>query len=469
MFEMLRLLMKEEWRTHSSVFGGAMFSLFPVVIALFTFGFSLFIPMFETIITLETMYLGINYLGLLFGFTVGSFALLGREVMNRRFGHTSTIAYSSRTLPVSEKRIFFNVVLNDIIFYSVLYIIPFFTALSAASFFTGAMPVFQPFLIASVFLSFLMGLSASFFLSTVYVRSPKAFSFFMLAVFGALVAGGFAFSSGMLMMLPSFSFFVWQDIPSLAYSGILIIVPFSLSVAFAKIEFSEKVRHVRGRLLNLTGMLGRVFSDPVFVAKDMLDLSRSEGGIGKVFFSLIFPLVLIWAMLFIFSGLFALSDNALFLIFSVLVGALSSTMYNWLTEFDDFSSYSFLPMKASHVMAGKLKGYALLNISSLAVVIAASFLGNALFSLHFGLLVFFSLSAYTVSVTILLAGLKPNIVIYSAKTFSLYTLMISPVMILCIMVSMAAPVWLIAVPVALLPVSALILKKSFSKWDSEEL
>jgi hypothetical protein len=465
MFEILRLLVREEWRRNSSLFGGPMFSLFPFLIALFTFGFAMFLPMFETIIPLGYIYLLINYIGLLCGVSVGAIAFMGREIMNRRFGQFGMVAYSSRTLPVSERRIFLNVILNEVIFYTILFGLPFFAGLSAASAFTLAMPVFHPLLVSSVFLSFLTGFSAALLLSTVYIRSSRVFSLGLLVIFIGMVAGGFAWSTDVFALLPSFTFFASPGLLSLAYSLVAILVPFSLSLVLLRVDYRERVRHVRNRISGLSDSLGRLFREPAFVSKDMLDLSRSEGGLGKVYFSLAFPLILIWAMLFIFSGLFSLPGSGVFLIFSVLVGALSSSMYNWLTEFDDFSMYSFLPVKVSDVMMSKLKGYVLLNVASLVIVIGAAVLGNALASIHYGIALFLSVSAYTVSVTMFLSGLRSNR-IFSGRTFAAYLLMISPVMVLCILLSITYPLPLLALPFVLIPASVILVRRSFRKWDA---
>jgi hypothetical protein len=443
-----------------------MFLLFPFIIALFTFGLSLFLPMFEAITPLSSMYLLINCLAIIFGVSVGAFALMGREMMNRRFGQVSSIAYSSRSLPVSERSILSNVIMNDIIFYSVLFIIPFFAGLSAASAFTGAMPLFYPLLIASVFLSFLTGISASFFLSTLYIRSAKIFSSAFLIAFLLTAISGYSLNKNVFSLIPSIAFFDNPNVFTLGYSLAAILILSGLSIAFAKIEYNEKVRHVKNSLTGLSLKFDRVFREPDFMAKDMLDLNRSGGGLGKVFFSLLFPLILIWALLYIFSGLFLLTNEAIFLIFSVLVGALSSSMYNWLTEFDDFSYYSFLPVKVSTLIVGKLEGYILLNVSSLIIVIGAAILGNVLSSLYLGLLVFVSISAYTVAVTMLLLGLKSNR-IFSGRTFVAYTLMISPVMVFSMMLSMLYPLVLIGLPFVLVPISIAVMKRGFRKWDSQ--
>jgi hypothetical protein len=237
-------------------------------------------------------------------------------------------------------------------------------------------------------------------------------------------------------------------------------------MAFMRIEFPSGVKSVRSRVAPLSESLGRLFSNPHFVAKDMLDLQRSEGGIGKVFFSFLIPLAMIWAMLFIFSGSFSLSPDSLFLVFCVLVGALSSTMYNWLTEFDGFSSYSFLPVRVSDVIKGKLRGYALLNLFSAAAVAAfALWNGNAA-ALPLGLAAFVSVSVYTLSFTVYLGGLRPNVLIYSARTFLAYVGAAAPAMIVSIVASIGYPPALAAIALVMLPASFFVTRRSFSRWDS---
>lgn len=469
MFEILKSMVKEEWRLHSSIFGSVMFGLFPVLIAAFTFGFSVFIPLFEAVISLRDMYMLLHYCSLLVGVSIGAFAMFGREVMNRRFGQASMVAYSSRTLPVSERRIMLNVVANDIIFYFLLYIIPFFVGFSGAAMVTSAVPAFSLLLLATITMSFLIGMSVVFFMSTIYVHSGRFFVSLMVVGGAAMVLGGnLMFGLDLLHALPSLEFFYSGSLDSLFHSLLLIIAPSVLSLAFLRIEAPQRARHVQNSLDGLSRKLGRLFDDPHLVSKDFLDLQRSEGGIGKIFFSFIFPLILIWAMLFILSGLFYVSQAVIFLAFSVLVGALSSSIYNWLTEFDVFSSYAFLPVRVSDVIRGKLKGYLILDCGSIAVIAAAAGLTGQICYLPLGLFTFAIISAYSVSVTVYLAGLSPNVLIYSAKTFLGYSAAIVPCLVLAIITSLVNPVLLLIAMPPFLPLSFLLMRKSYPKWDSRD-
>ena len=76
-----------------------------------------------------------NYLML--GLMVGAFGLLGNEVMNRRFGQASLLAYSARTLPLTPRYIFTIFVLKDTLYYFFLWIFPL-----GAGFFIGTPALF---------------------------------------------------------------------------------------------------------------------------------------------------------------------------------------------------------------------------------------------------------------------------------------------------------------------------------------
>ena len=177
MFDIFKSMIKEEWRMHSSLFGRSAFSLFPVFVFLFTFFVSLVLPVFREIITDAQIALGMHYFFLLVGAMVGTFGVMGREFMNRRFGQASLIAYSSRVLPVSERFIFANFLGKDVVYYFVLYIVPFVAGFSLATKFISV-EYFGDFstlstLTLTLSLSFAIGISAVFFLSTVYAHSGK--------------------------------------------------------------------------------------------------------------------------------------------------------------------------------------------------------------------------------------------------------------------------------------------------------
>src|SRR5512136_1086992 len=193
MFDLFVAMVKEEWRVHSTMFGSLSFALFPFLIFGIAFMGSFLIPLVGR--TLPVGNLGIivhaNYLML--GLMVGGFGMLGNEVMNRRFGQASFLAYSARSLPLSEPYIFANFVIKDTVYYFFLWVFPFAFGYILASPFIHVPLASALFLLLTLTLSFLFGLCGIFFLSPVYSWSKPVFWAFLLLLgvgFGGIMASG---------------------------------------------------------------------------------------------------------------------------------------------------------------------------------------------------------------------------------------------------------------------------------------
>lgn len=465
----LSSMLKEEWRIHSTMFGSFMFALFPAMLVAFSFVASLFIPALENILPGRQIWTIAHYMFVLFGVSVGGFGLFGREVMNRRFGHASLIAYSARTLPVSEKEIFSNFFVKDLTYYFVLWVLPIAAGFAIATPFLGIRIDVAGILFVSLALSFMTGLSAIFLLSTIYAHSSKFFiSAFAVLSVAALAAGYSNFDA--IAFLPALSFF-FKPSWNVFFSSILIAsVPSIISLIYFKSDYPTNLRTFKNSFASMSNRLTMLkFANfakyPEFIAKDFLDLKRSEGGAGKIIFSFLFPVGLIWLMLF--AALEIMPAANFFVIFAILLGAISSMVYNWLTEFDLFSAYAFLPVRVTDVIKSKLASYAIINSISIAILIIAALKTDGLYYFIPALFSFLSVSSYSLAITVYLGGLYPNILLYNAKVFSEYILSISPVLLILIVLSMFNPLSLLACPV-LIPVSYRILKKSFAKWNTWE-
>lgn len=467
MFDIFKSMLKEEWRMHSNLFGNNGFSLFPVFIFLFTFFVSLVLPIFREIFTYSQIALGMHYLFLLLGGMVGAFGLMGREFMNRRFGQASLIAYSSRTLPVSERLIFTNFLVKDIVYYFVLYVLPFIAGFALAVAFVPAggfhFPVTLLILLLTLSLSFMIGLSLIFFLSTVYAHSGKLLTSGLLAGFSFLLFISGNLDSSSFYSLPSLSFFLLPSKNQLLLSSLLIIVPSALSLLFLKVEFPQAKKSFPNSFTRLCGEFGS-YRYAAFVAKDLLDLKRSEGGFGKLIFSFLLPAVLIW-MLLSALGTVLPALNTLIL-FSLVLGVLSSSMYNWLTEYDIFASYAFFPLKVSDMIRSKLNSYLFLSLVPLLLLVLLTLKKDPAVLLP-ALLLFIPISLYMVSILVYLTGLSPSINLYNGRTFALYTLSVMPLLLVNVVLSMFGPLYTL-VNLLLLPLSFYLLGQSFRKWDRIE-
>lgn len=464
MFDIFKNMFKEEWRLHSSLFGNSGFAFFPVFIFLFTFFVSLVLPVFREMVTDVQIAFGIHYFFLLMGAMIGAFGLMGREFMNRRFGQASLIAYSSRVLPVSERFIFANFLGKDIVYYFILYILPFVSGFSLAAkivpagIFSDSSTLLT--LVLTLSLSFAIGISIVFFLSTVYAHSGKISLLCLFIASSLLLHVSGNLNQYTLYSLPSLSFFLNPSNKYLLFSGVLIFVPSALSLIFLKIDFPQSQRSFSNSFSKICKFFGS-YRYAAFVAKDSLDLKRSEGGLGKIIFSFVLPLMLVWMLLSSLSRVIpALSTLTLF---ALVLGVLSSSMYNWLTEYDIFASYTFLPLKASDMIKSKLNSYLILNLLPLIILTFLALKNEPLFLIP-SLLLFLTISLYMVSVLVYLTGLSPSINLYNAKTFAFYTLSVVPLLMLNIVLSMFGPYY-IFMDILLVPFALYLLGKGFKKWD----
>jgi len=173
MFDLFTTMFKEEWRLHSTLFGSLNFALFPVLIFGIAFMGAFLLPFIRSVMDLSVLVFLMHGNFALLGIMVGSFGLMGKEIMNRRFGQASLIAYSARSLPVSEKRLFLNFVVKDIVYYFILWVLPFCMGFILAAPLLG-MSLYYPLLtLLTLTLSFLTGLCAVFLLSAGYSRSRQ--------------------------------------------------------------------------------------------------------------------------------------------------------------------------------------------------------------------------------------------------------------------------------------------------------
>lgn len=455
-------MMKEEWRIHSTIFGSAGFAFFPVVVGFFAFAGSLALPIFSDTLPYTAMALLALALFLLAGVMVGSFGTMGREFMNRRFGQASLVAYASRSLPVTERRIFATFLVKDTVYYILLYVLPFAVGFTAATPFIALDPALGLLALVSLALAFLTGLSAVCLLSTLYARSVRllAGAIAVLAIVGLAI-----FTAGATAVFPPYAFLLDPGPVPLALSLILILVPAAASVLLVTVDYPDRTKRFENRLDPLAERL-RAVGSAHFIAKDALDLLRSEGGAGKVIFSFLLPLGLVWVCLRILIRFIPGIDPLV--VFAVLLGVLSATIYNWTTEFDSFSSYTFLPVEVSEVIDGKLKSYALANLLPAAVLVLAAAISGGAGTLLPAFAAFLSVSAYTLAVTVFLCGLSPNVMLYSAGVFLRYILAISPVLLGLIFASILDPAYAFGSLLLLLP-AALLLSRGRRKWQAWEM
>lgn len=461
--EIFTAMVKEEWRMHASMFGGRLFVLFPLMLVCFAAVGTAFAAVLVSVIEPYTVAFIAHYSLLLFGVSVGAFGLLGREIMNRRFGQASLVAYSARSLPVSERHVMAAFYLKDVLYYMLLWILPLLAGLAVTA------PLLShgaavPRLLVSLPLSFLVGLAVVFFLSTLYVHSKTLLAAVLIggSILGLLLSRQWSIQPAAL--LPPFSFFLHPSPAPLVVSMLAIAALSVVSILFVTVEYPSRERHYATTLPSLAGRLS--VPHRWLVAKDFLDFVRSEGGVGKIIFGFGLPAGMVWLLFYVLAAFIPMLD---FLpVFALFLGIIASSMYNWLTEFDSFAGYAFLPVSVGTVIRGKIVSYLLLLLIPAGVLAGAALVSGQLGLLVPAICACVGMSLYALSATVYLMGLHPTVLIYNAKLFALYTAMTAPVAVLLLFLAALHP-WLLCTALLLVPFAWYIIRHAMQRWDRWEL
>ncbi len=455
-------LLREEWRIHSSIVGNASFALFAFIMLGLSLLFTFLAPIF---LGIRNVLVFVHYLFFVFGMSVGAFGLGGREFLNRRFGEINFLAYSSRTLPLSIRTIFANFVVKDIAYYLAFMLAPFTASLALSIKLAGAGLSESLLIFISLPVAFTLGLGISFFLSTLYSRAR------------IIVQSGLAILAGIIfVMLPAIinnnyyenillplNFYLNHSPDILISSIIIIAILITSSTLLFRFEHESKAKDY-STIFKKTKKHSII---KVFMIKDIIDLHRSEGSFGKVLFSFFIPLMIVEVMVQFLLKLFVINNNGLLLLFSVVIGVTASTIYNWLTEFDILDKYFILPVSDRMVITSKTALTLIIGIISgtLMVILSLMFLTATISILPLALLIFLSMFIYTTSVLIYLTGLNPNILLFDAKTFLKYIILLGPVIVILMYQSFSYPqgknvLNMIIITVAMISVSILIARSA---------
>ena len=459
--ELFMSMVTEEWRLHTTLFRNRYFIFFPLVIGVLTFIGAFFIPFFLRIISVDQLFLSAHYIFLLFGVSIGAFGLFGKEIMNRRFGQASLIAYSARSLPVGERAIFLAFFLKDILFYLFLWIIPIFVGLLLVSPFIGFSGLSVLVACGTFVLSFLMGLSLIFLLSTVYAHSSRLLGSILFSGLVAYLGLYYFIGFDVNFLLLAYSLYYSPSVMMLFVIVLFIFSSAVLSIVFVKIEYPKAQKVYYNHLKKL--MRRFAFSSYAqYLAKDFIDLKRSEGGLGKIIFTFLIPIAFTYLFLEVF--LEVIPEVKGIMIFAVFLGIVSASIYNMLTAFDTFNPYLFLPVKVSTILKSKIQSFLLFNLLSVVILVLAAVSMQQLSYLVPALLMFISICIYALAVTIYLTGLQPNVLMYNTKIFVPYLGLLGSVLFAVTFFSIINPDLMVVSPI-LLPIAYLLLRKSFTKWD----
>jgi hypothetical protein len=425
-------MVREEWRLHTELFGGARFAAFPFFVALVAAGTATFFALGNA--TADTLLGGLHLVVALLGLQVGTVGLVGRDALEDLLGDTTLLLYAARTLPVSFRRLMIAFVFKDVLYYAVLFILPLAVGVAPLAYF-GLVPwTTVPLVFLTAAGMFTLGVSLSLFLVGAYTRSRLA----ALAVTGAVVAGLVLRGPAVVSVTPYQ--LVSRVTPGAVVGSLLLPVALTaVGIALFRFDRRTPARTARDRFRFLHARLGGLDRQGA-LTKSLLDVARSSGGLWKVVFSqgLVFGVLAV--LLTYLPDVVPVRPQPGLTIATIL--ALGTfTTYNWLCQFEDEAFYLRYPVSLPTVFRAKLIGFALL---ALPVGLAFLALGGVVFGFGtalVGLAVFPTLALYVFGVTAYAAGLQPTDLLFDTPTFALFTLAMMAVLMPLVILAIAYPLY----------------------------
>ena len=196
-------MLKEEFRTHTSYSGQERFLTFPVFVFFLATIFGMTLEGMLERMTLTEMAFMTHMSVFVYGLSVGTFGIMGKQYLERRYGRSNFLVAMPYLLPISFRKTFLGIYIRDAMFYVCLLLIPATMGLVLSSWYTGYSLTSIGLFFASIALTFMIGLSLSFFASVVFIRSVKWFMVVTFAVIAAFVAYGVLGIIGIETIIPS--------------------------------------------------------------------------------------------------------------------------------------------------------------------------------------------------------------------------------------------------------------------------
>ena len=401
---LFRWMVREEWRLHSHLFGGARFGAFPVVIALLT-GLGTWLLTFTGTET-GAVAGGLVALTGFFGLQVGTIGLVGRDALRDVLGDVTLLVFSARTMPLSWRRLLATFLLKDVCYYTGFVLTPAVVGYGAVALTTGVSTASVGLLWLAVVAAFAFGASLSLALVALASRNR-------LALLGVLVGGTAAVLGLHVDPVAYTPYALYAE--GTAAAVLRGLVP-TVALAVAGVALFEPVDDDSSGRQRATERLFTGISDPL-TRRPLLSVARSSGSVGKVVFSM--------GVLFAVTALLLAEITAATGIrphpgvaFGTLLGLGAFTTYSWVTQFEAPRSYLRYPVSYGAVFAGAMRAYLVLSLATAVGYLAVATVWYPVGEVAVGLLVVPGVAGYVFGVSAYLTGLAPNELLFDTASFA---------------------------------------------------
>lgn len=418
---LFRTLVLEEWRLHVRLFGGRRFLAFPLVIAGLVGAGA--VALNGTGYTDDSIVTGLHVIALAFGLYSGSAAFAGSDMLENVFGDLSLVLGSANTLPLSPRRLLGHFLCKDALFYGLTIVFPLSLAVVPLEGVSASTMVTVAATWLSLFLLFSAGMAVT--VAVIALRT-RGLSMRLFGV-GVLVAGTlwWRFETprlGDVLAFPLLANSPW--VPALVVVGTATIAGISLRIYDP--TASAPTRTYSRRFRTVESLPG---SNPL-VAKSLLDLARSSGGLWKPIVSAGIILGLVAFLVTIVREITTI-EPSLGVFFGSVLGLSAFTTYNWLTQFDAVESYGIYPLSIEAVFEAKRVAFYLIGVPtmSLAYLAALVWFRPPVLEAAVGFVLLVGLALYYYGLTVYIAGFDPNEFLFDAVRFVGFTAGVAVVML----------------------------------------
>ncbi|MCU0861403.1 MAG: hypothetical protein MUE65_03690 [Methanomassiliicoccales archaeon] len=426
MLDVLRLMLREEYRLHVSYSSPRVFFSMPAYVFAIALFFASTLPMMEASIPIQDMLLFVNAGIFVYGLSVGAFGFLGKTYLERRYGRTNFLVAMPFLLPFTFRRAFASMYLRDVLFYVVLILVPGLLGVLMSTLVVDYRLASVAAAFTAVLLSFLLGISFSFLVSVLYIRTRVAFLAMMLGFAMAIVAYGIGLIP-LSLLLPSWGFqsnlrplgddlsaAAWYLAASLLASAAMATMAVLL-VREAPLGKATKVKESYPRFFDA---FRPARSLQALLSKEFSDMARS-GGVSKMLLAYVVPLLLLsFTTWYVNNGLaIPVGFNTVF--YAAMVGSFGIMLYSWIANQDAVDYLETLPVSVPQVIKGKLAAFFLLTVViSTSFVIAIALANQETRLLWLALPVLYVTTAFMVIATAYLTGLSPNSVLFNPSVMT---------------------------------------------------
>jgi hypothetical protein len=424
-------MIKEELRLHKSLIGPMGSTFFPIFFFFSIASLAALVPIFLPNLSYTPLLLMFHVGSAIYGLFVGSIGHIGEEIWSRRLGQINFILQMTETLPLPFRKLMTMFYLKDALFYILYTYLPLICGIAVTAPLAGVSIGSIAKLGLTLILTFMTGMSLSFLISALSMRSKPAL-IFMLGSMATLT----------ILIWPLQIIEPSQLILPLGYwsnpNPLLIISTMILTLLFSVVAIliiRERFETVHGKytsvLLDIEPHFSFTRELKILVAKEWVELRRS-GVLKQVTAGLAGALLGVYFIVWLIETSTGLHLPFNAVSYSGFVGFMGVLTYSWITNMEHNESLNHLPVDVGDVIKAKFVLYLILTagVSSGCVLLLA--ISRKEISLILpSLLVAVANAVYAGVITAKLTGLWTNTMFFDVRVIGRFaTAVIPPLLVI---------------------------------------